>query len=250
MFVKKISNASKIFEYLKNNIHHNGFVFLQETHSLTQDEKQWKDYFKDPLFFLHDSRNSCGEAIGFWGLKSFHIIDKKSDENCRISIIDAKVNDEKFLPVNFYNSHTESQQIKTLDTLKKLPEDIDNIPDKKIILGGDLNLVFDCNVKVCGGNPVLKKKSLSKFIEIKESLNLCDIWRIRNPKFKRYTFCQNHSFGFIQRKLDYFFVPNLLQQRLKKNWYFSFFCQRSFTSSFFIKSDEWIFSRKRLMEIK
>ena len=39
-------------------------------------------------------------------------------------------------------------------------EDID-ISDRKIILSGDLNLVFDCNVEACGGNPVLKKKSLS-----------------------------------------------------------------------------------------
>ena len=72
-----------------------------------------------------------------------------------------------------------------LNTLKKLLENIKNISDKKIILGGDLNLVFDCNLEACNGNPVLKKKSLikSKFIEIKESLNLCDIWRIRNPKF-------------------------------------------------------------------
>ena len=68
----------KIFEYLKNNVHHNGFVFLQETHSLTQDEKKWKDDFKDPLFFSHGSTNSCGVAIGFCGLKSLHTIDKKS----------------------------------------------------------------------------------------------------------------------------------------------------------------------------
>ena len=71
----------------------------------------------------------------------------------------------------------------------------------------------------CGDNPVLKKKSLTKFIkikEIKESLNLCDIWRIRHPKFKQYTFRQNHSSGFIQRRLDYFFVPNVLQERVKK----------------------------------
>ena len=32
----------KVFEYLKNNIHHSGSVFLQETHSLTQDEKSGK----------------------------------------------------------------------------------------------------------------------------------------------------------------------------------------------------------------
>ena len=43
----------KVFEYLKSNIHHNGFVFLQEIHSLKQYEKKWKDNFKDPLFFFH-----------------------------------------------------------------------------------------------------------------------------------------------------------------------------------------------------
>ena len=77
-------------------------------------------------------------------------------------------------------------------------------------------MVFDCNLEVCGGNPVLKKKSPTKFIEIKESLNLCDIWRIRNPRFKRYTLRQNHLSGFIQRRLDYFFMSNVLQERMKK----------------------------------
>ena len=97
----------KIFEYLKNNIHHNGFVFRQETESLTQDEKKWKDDFKDPLFFFsHDSTNSCGVAIDFRGLKSLHIIAKKFDENGRILITDAKVNDEKLLLANTYNSNT------------------------------------------------------------------------------------------------------------------------------------------------
>ena len=94
--------------------------------------------------------------------------------------------------------------------MKNLLKDIDNISDKKIILGGDLNLVFDCNLEASGGNPVLKKKSVTKFIEIKESLNPSDIWRIRNPIFKRYIFRQNHSSGFIERILDYFFVSNVL----------------------------------------
>ena len=83
------------------------------------------------MVFSHGSTNSCGVALDFWGLKSLNIIDKKSDENGRILIIDAKVNDEKFLLVNLYNSNTESEQIKTLDTLKNLLEDIDNISDKK-----------------------------------------------------------------------------------------------------------------------
>ena len=36
-----------------------------------------------------------------------------------------------------------------LDNLKNLLEDTDNIADKTIILGGDLNLVFDCNLEAC-----------------------------------------------------------------------------------------------------
>ena len=44
---------------------------------------------------------------------------------------------------------------------------------------GDFNLIIDCKLETNGGNPVLKKKSLAKLIEINESLNLCDIWRIR-----------------------------------------------------------------------
>ena len=79
-------------------------------------------------FFHIGSTNSCGVAIGFCGLKSLHIINKKSDESGRILIIDAKVNDEKFLLVNVYISNVEPEQFKTLDTLL---EDIDNISDKK-----------------------------------------------------------------------------------------------------------------------
>ena len=172
------------------------------------------------LFFSHGSTNSCGAAIGLFRLKSLHTIDKKSDENRRILIIDAKVNDEKFFLVNIYNSNIKSEQMKILDTLKNLLEDIDNISDTKIIVGGDLNLVSDCNLEACGGNPVLKKKFLTKFIEIKESLNLCDIWIIRNPKFKWYTFRQNHSSSFIQRRLNYIFVSNVLQERMKKDLIF------------------------------
>ena len=41
----------KLFEYLKKNINDNDFVFLQETHLLSNDELKWKDEFGGPLFF-------------------------------------------------------------------------------------------------------------------------------------------------------------------------------------------------------
>ena len=49
-------------------------------------------------------------------------------------------------------------------------------------------------------------------IELFESSELCDIWRIQNQTAKRFSFRQNHISGYIQRRLGYFFVSNKLQE--------------------------------------
>ena len=78
-------------------------------------------------------------------------------------------------------------------------------------------LVFnDISLESLGGNPCLKMKSIAKLIQIKEKFDLCDIWRMRNPKIKRFTFWQQRILGFIQRRLDYFFISNLLQESVNK----------------------------------
>ena len=66
-----------------------------------------------------------------------------------------------------------------------------------------------------GGKPVIKKRTIAKSIQITENLDLCDIWRIRNPKRKRFTFRQHHSTGFIQRRIEYYFISNSLQESTK-----------------------------------
>ena len=72
--------------------------------------------------------------------------------------------------------------------------------------------------------PNIKKKSLAKLPEIKESLYLCDIWRIRNPNVKRFTFRQNHVSGFIERRLDFFLISNVLQESIIKTDVLASFC--------------------------
>ena len=75
-----------------------------------------------------------------------------------------------------------------------------------------------------GGNLILKKKSLAKLIKIKETLDLCDIWRIRNPKSKRFTFHQNHVSGRIKRRLDYCQISNFLQETVIRANVLASFC--------------------------
>ena len=111
---------------------------------------------------------------------------------------------------------TVSEQLSNVSTLCNLLGDITDFHCKNIILGGDFNIFFILTNEVRGGNPKMKKKSLTKFIHIKESLGLCDILRVRNPKKKPYTFRQQNVTGFIQKSLDYFLVSNNLQESINK----------------------------------
>ena len=53
---------------------------------------------------------------------------------------------------------------------------------------------------------------MAKLIELKEKYTLTNIWRIVDPYVKRYTLRQNHFSGFIQRRLDYIFISNSVQE--------------------------------------
>ena len=113
------------------------------------------------------------------------------------------------------NLHTETEQVATLLNIDKMLETIKDLYDKQIVLAGDFNFFFDKSLDSYGGKSTLKKKAIAKFIELKEKLDLCDIWRIRNPKTKRYTFRQKHVSGLRQRRLDYFYISNSMQVSVK-----------------------------------
>ena len=95
-------------------------------------------------------------------------------------------------------------------------KEFEDFHDKKVIFAGDFKLIFDKNLESAGGNSLLKKHSLSEIIKLNENFNLCDIWRVGNPNEKLFTFRQKQFTGITQRRLDYIFVSNSLQESVKK----------------------------------
>ena len=190
-------------------------MFLQETHSIVFDEKR-QDDLKGKLLFLHGHSNSCGIAIGFLGNMNFNALNKIKNNDGRILILDVQVDDAAFLLINLYNANKEYEQLNVLTTLCNVLSNITDLHCKNIIFGGNFNVFFDTNYEAQGGNPTLKKTSVAKLIHIKESLELCDVCQVKNLKKKRFTFRRRHNSGFIQRRLDYFLVSNILQESIKK----------------------------------
>ena len=93
-----------------------------------------------------------------------------------------------------------------------LSEKFDTNPKKQLIMARDFNLFFDSRLDAQGGNPTIKKKSLAKLNELKENYDICAMWRVRNPKSKRFTFAQKNFSGFIQHRLACMFILNTLQE--------------------------------------
>ena len=179
--ISHLTEISSLFPYV---------VFADKVN----DEIKWRDEFNEELFFSHGKTNLCRVAIGFYGSKTIEQINKISDKSGRILLVEATVDDTVFVLINIYNANTESEQLETLLDLVSIIDKVKDIQSKNIVLGGDFNVISDISLECLGGNPCSKKKSITKLIQIKEKFNICDIWRIRNPKIKRFTFRRQDLF--------------------------------------------------------
>ena len=80
-------------------------------------------------------------------------------------------------------------------------------------MGGDFNLYFDTFLDADGGNAKLKMNSLSRLISMMEENELSDIFRIRYPDSRQFTWkCKN---PLKQRRLDYLLISDCLQHEVE-----------------------------------
>ena len=162
----------KMFEYFREKIANNGILFLQETHSSHDTVINWRDDFKVELFFSHGTTNSCGVMIGYLGSNKIKVNKIKNDNQDRIIIVDADIDEETFVLINLYNANTEMEQIKTICGLDQLLSDFCLDSNKKIILAEDFNLFFDPSLEVSGGKPAFKKNLFQNFCKYLNKTNL------------------------------------------------------------------------------
>ena len=89
--------------------------------------------------------------------------------------------------------------------------------DTSIIWGGDFNFVRNLDMETFGGNPKLKIGSVEQLQIILQEFDLCDIWRIRNPDVKRFTW-RGYGQGrasnpnqMLHRRLDFLYISDTMQ---------------------------------------
>ena len=158
---------------------------MQETHSTENVEINWSNGTRGELLFSHGSSNSRGAAILFGNQLEYKIIEKIADNNGRFIIVLCIIQDTHFLLINTYSPNDENSQVETVNEIFLKVNELEIPLDTFIIWGGDFNITFDLKLEAFGGNPTLKVKTIQIIKELLTEMNLCDIWRIRNPCAKR-----------------------------------------------------------------
>ena len=79
----------------------------------------------------------------------------------------------------------------------------------QLVLGGDWNPIFDKTLDFLGGSPSLKYSSLKRLQSIMIDFNLVDVWRVRNPSFRQFTWRRSNSPKMS--RIDFFLISNEMQ---------------------------------------
>lgn len=157
---------------------------LQETHCTKDRESWYASSWKGEIIHSIGSSNSRGVTIMISDRLDYKIIKENTiiDPECRYVILDVIIGSNKYILASYYGPNLDLPDV-LIDFLEK----INNDEGHELILGGDFNFVINVLLDKKGGNPVTKVKSRIALLEFNENFECMDIWRIKNPNSREYT---------------------------------------------------------------
>ncbi len=206
------AKRKSVFRWLEKS--KNDLILLQETHTTLELETQFKNDWSGPMFFSHGTNNSRGCCILVRPTLDFKMISIKSDDSGRLLLVECLVNDVPVTIVNIYAPNEEQEHYQFLKALDELL-DINNITNlNNIILGGDWNLIRNPELDRMGGNTPRKQRSRTLVETIMTKFDLRDVWRVKNPTSKRFTWRQKRP--LIQCRLEFFLISESIFDNVDK----------------------------------
>ena len=214
--LRDYTKRRKVFNFMKKHTSRKGIIFMQETHSPKTCENIWTNQFgcgNNHNVFSHGTSDSRGVLIAFREASNYKVINQYVDRGGRFIVLNTLFEDSPVVLINYHAPNEEEDHLKVLDDLNHILDNIDISEDTVLVWGGNFNLTFDIRLDADGGSLKLKLKSVSKVSSIMAEHDLCDIYRIRNPEIKRFTW--RRKTPFKQRRLDYFLISDCLQEAVQ-----------------------------------
>ena len=142
----------------------------------------------------------------------FNLISIRTDDEGRYIVLEAEVQGANFLLVNVYVPNKVQEQCRFIENLNSTIDDVIKDNEPKLVVGGDFNVTLESDLDCSGGNPA-QKASVKSIQDLCLDFDLVDIWRIRNPTTRRFTWRQRNP--FIQRRLDFWLISDVCQEDIE-----------------------------------
>ena len=156
-------------------------LLLQETHSSTEFENIWTNEWGGKAYFSHGTTNARGVMTlikkGFSG----DISQVKADKEGRVLSMNVFADNASFSLTNVYAPNGDTPQF-YIDLINSTN---DMSATKKVFMG-DFNVILDPNLDSNSKSSV-KRRDAQQVEQLMEEYMLCDIWRVRNPTAKRFS---------------------------------------------------------------
>ena len=81
----------------------------------------------------------------------------------------------QYISKDLYSANTEAEQAKILEELHSFLKNLDISQNKMTIFAGDFDIFFNLKLETKSGKTLLKRNSIAKLVEIKQSLDICNI---------------------------------------------------------------------------
>ena len=139
------------------------------------------------------------------------------DVDGRYIFLDTLIENSSFKLLNIYFPNYENGKLQFIKKMNNLLRKQDVTTDDRLIIGGDFNCVIDPKLdKKRGCDNSLNTQKEKVIAELKSTMQtntLQDIWRIKNPFVKRFTWRQTKP--LIQCRLDFWLTSEILHNEIE-----------------------------------
>ena len=138
----------------------------------------------------HGSSNSCGVAILFRKGVDCVIHTKILHPLGRYIILKAAIKDKIYILINIYAPNKDKDITRFFNNLLISLQNENLDEEENIIVGGDFNCPLNTLLDKKGGIKIPRKSVVASIGRVQSELDLVDIWRLKNPSTKSYTWSQ------------------------------------------------------------
>lgn len=199
--IRGLKTRNKLCKVLQNLTEIEASIaFLQETHIGPGDEKILEDLSGWKSYFTVYNSNGRGVAILVKNDLQFKYLCHDEDYDGGYIVLFCQIGNYVYTLVNVYKHSSVPHMLMRL--AQYLQETVSGI----LVIGGDFNGVLD---PVCDRQRAFKSsKSDGHLLQFMRSLNICDIWCVKNPADTVFTFKE-------KSRIDMFFLPKKNMESVK-----------------------------------